>query len=143
MLDVRCPVSHCRQTVQLGNLRLHTACSPHWLPTHVYLNSPLTFTRALSSPRLTSFDPIRFRFAQETFYLQTIASSDGRLLYHFVQVEGVAEDTKRFWVKISVSSLERSTQKGHATMTMRPTFLDHHGSQNFQASDTALVMTER
>ena len=143
LVDVRCPVSSCPQTVELGNLFHHTAGSPHWLQTQSYLASPLTFTRTLPTPQLTSFEPIRFTFAQESFYLQTIASPDRRLLYHFVQVEGVEEDTKRFWVKISVSSLERLTQKGHATMTMRPTILDHHCSQNFQASDNALVMTER
>ena len=90
-----------------------------------------------------SCDPIRFRFAQENFYLQTIASPDRRLLYHFVQVEGGEEDTRRFWVKISVSSLDRSTQAGHATMTMRPTLLDPHSKSNLQAIGDALVMTER
>ena len=143
LVEVRCPVSSCPQTLELGNLFHHTAGPPHWLPTHRYLGSPLTFTRSLPSPQLTSFEPIRFTFAQESFYLQTIASPDRRLLYHFVQVEGMEEDTRRFWVKISVSSLERSSQKGQATMTMRPTILDHHCTANFQAIDNALVMTER
>ena len=140
---VKCPVSQCPEVVQLGNLSGHTGGSPHWLTTHRYLDSPLTFTRTLPTPQLRSFDPIRFTFAQENFYLQTLPSPDRRLLYHFVQVEGGEEDTMRFWVKISVSSPERLSKKGHATMTMRPTILDHHCSQDFQAGDNALVMTER
>ena len=146
--DVSCPFTECPQALPLVNLPHHVACDPHWLPTHRYLAAPLSFSRTLltsttGTPQLMSCDPIRFTFAQENFYLQTIASPDRRLLYHFVQVEGAEEDSRRFWVKISVNSLDRSTQAGHATMTMRPTILDGYRKSNLQAIGNALVMTER
>ena len=138
-------MSECPQILELGDLPSHVAGSTHWLQTHSYLASPLTFSRHLSSSQLQSWHPIRFTFAKENFYLQTIASPDRRLLYHFVQVEGREEDTLRFWVKISVSSLDKKVHKGQATMTMRPSILDHHTSLNDQAIiiSNSLVMTER
>ena len=141
---MRCPFSDCSKTLELGALPSHVGGSPHWLPTHIYLGTPLTFSRTLLTspgfPQLTTCDPIRFTFAGENFYLQTIASHDRRLLYNFVQVEGGQEDSERFWVKISVNSLDRSVQKGHATMTMRPTILNHLSSSDLR---NALVMTDR
>ena len=72
----------------------------------------LSHTRAIPGPPLQdsgntqqlmkSFEPVRFTFAGETFYLQTIVSSDKRFLYHFVQMEGSKADCSRFSVKISV-----------------------------------------
>ena len=146
---VKCPFSECPKTVELGDLPSHVVGPAHRLQTHSYLASPLTFSRNLStsgntaSPQLMSCDPIRFTFAKENFYLQTIASPDRRLLYHFVQMEGGEEDTLRFWVKISVSSLDKKIQRGQATMTMRPTTLDNHSSLDVQAISNSLVMTER
>ena len=72
----------------------------------------LSHTRSIPGPPLQdsgntaqlmkSFEPVRFTFAGETFYLQTIVSSDKRFLYHFVQMEGSKADCLRFSVKISV-----------------------------------------
>ena len=145
--EVRCPCSHCPEKVVLGDLSNHVGFAPHWLPTHSYLGIPLTFKRTLSTstktPELMTCDPIRFTFSKEIFYLQTIACPDRRLLYHFVQVEGGEEDSRRFWAKISVASVDRLIKKGHATMTMRPTILDHHCRSNLLDIGNALVMTER
>ena len=91
---------------------------------------------------LKSFDPIRFTFAGHNFYLQTIASQDRRLLYHFVQLEGNKEDCTKFWVKITVSSVGSFTPS-HASQTVRPAPLDQHCRDDLQAIGFTLVMTER
>ena len=149
--DVRCPVGYCLHTVPMASLSSHISSSPHSLTTHSYV-SPLTFTRGIPAVTdgngiavfqgLKSFDPIRFTFAGHNFYLQTIASQDRRLLYHFVQLEGNKEDCVKFWVKITVSSVGSFTPS-HASQTVRPAPLDQHCRDDLQAIGFTLVMTER
>ena len=149
--DVRCPVGYCLHTVPMASLSSHISSSPHSLTTHSYV-SPLTFTRGIPAVTdtsgtvvfqgLKSFDPIRFTFAGHNFYLQTIASQDRRLLYHFVQLEGNKEDCTKFWVKITVSSVGSFTPS-HASQTVRPAPLDQHCRDDLQAIGFTLVMTER
>ena len=149
--DVRCPVGYCLHTVPMASLSSHISSSPHSLTTHSY-TSPLTFTRGIPAVTdsngiavfqgLKSFDPIRFTFAGQNFYLQTIASQDRRLLYHFVQLEGNKEDCSKFWVKITVSSVGSFTPS-HASQTVRPAPLDQHCRDDLQAIGFTLVMTER
>ena len=144
--DVRCPVGYCLQTVPMASLSSHLSGSQHGLATHNYVQ-PLVFTRGVPAAQgvfqgLKSFDPIRFTFAEENFYLQTIASQDRRLLYHFVQMEGNREDCNRFWVKLTVSSVGSFTPS-HASQTVRPAPLDQHCRDDLQAIGYTLVMTER
>ena len=149
--DVRCPVGYCLHTVPMASLSSHISSSPHSLTTHSYV-SPLTFTRGIPAVTdgngiavfqgLKSFDPIRFTFAGHNFYLQTIASQDRRLLYHFVQLEGNKEDCVKFWVKITVSSVGSFTPS-HASQTVRPAPLDQHCRDDLLAIGFTLVMTER
>ena len=148
--DVRCPVGYCLQTLPMASLSSHISGSPHNLATHNY-TAPLTFIRGVPAvlgppgpvfQGLKSFDPIRFTFAGQNFYLQTIASQDRRLLYHFVQLEGNREDCNKFWVKLTVSSVGRFTPS-HASQTVRPAPLDQHCRDDLQAIGYTLVMTER
>ena len=44
---------------------------------------------------MRSFDPVRFSFNGDNFYLQTIAAPERRFLYNFVQMEGSKEECNR------------------------------------------------
>merc|ERR1712059_232568 len=76
------------------------------------------------------------------FYLQTIASPDRRLLYHFVQLEGNRTDCAKFLASITVASFIPTTPH-RVSQTVQPTPLDLHCREDLLAIGEALVMTER
>ena len=118
--DVRCPVGYCSETVPMSSLATHLSSGPHTFATRACDPSGLlSHTRSIPMPPLQdsgnttqlmkSFEPVRFTFAGETFYLQTIVSPDRRYLYHFVQMEGSKADCSQFSVKISVMACTNFT----------------------------------
>merc|ERR1719397_2336223 len=142
--EVRCPFYSCPRSLSLVSINWHVSgfhnCS------YSHYGAPLAFTRDLRNMNmrdsdgtltLRSFPPICLSLEGEHFYLQTIASPDRSLVYHFLQLEGSKEDCQSFWVKISVSGLERFTpchsnqimrpvSSGQASQTMRPVPIDLH-----------------
>ena len=149
--DVRCPVGYCLETVPMSSLSSHISSPPHNLPTR-YCEAVLTHIRAIPGPPnndinnatflMKSFDPVRFTFGGNNFYLQTIASLDRRFLYHFVQIEGSKSDCSKYWVKISVIPCNNFTS-ALASTTVRPITLDQHCRDDLQAIGLALVTPER
>jgi len=150
--QVRCPHHQCLVSCPLATLEDHLTRHPGSAPTPPAAAAPLATTRhfplAPALPgeqaafRLRSLEPLRFRHAGHTLYLQNIASRDARHLYTFVQAEATREECDRLSATISVASLNPYAVSG-VRQTVRPTPLDLHCWDDLPAIGEAVVLTER
>ena len=148
---MRCPHHQCLVSCPLATLEDHLTRHPG-SPTPPAAAAPLATTRhfplAPALPgeqaafRLRSLEPLRFRHAGHTLYLQNIASRDARHLYTFVQAEATREECDRLSATISVASLNPYAVSG-VRQTVRPTPLDLHCWDDLPAIGEAVVLTER
>ena len=150
--DVRCPVGYCHETVPMSSLATHMSSQPHHLATRACDGAGvLSHTRCIPGPPIQdgntaqlmkSHEPVRFTFAGEAFYLQTIVSQDKRFLYHFVQMEGSKADCSRFEVRISVMGCSAFTS-ARASSTTWPSTLDQHCREDLIAIGNAAITQEK
>ena len=150
--DVRCPVGYCDQSVPMTSLSHHYSSPPHSLPTISTDQAELSLVRSIPTPAardtnntasyMRSFEPIRFTFNGDNFYLQTIVNPERRFMYNFIQMEGSKEDCSKYLVKVSMSSCDPDNPLDSSS-TIRPVTLDQHCRDDLMTIEQAMATTER